>query len=190
MNTSTPWIQTAGGRRYTPFAPRPEQIVIFDIAHALAHKARFNGHAHAFYSVAEHSVLVADALPPHLALWGLLHDAAEAYLPDIASPIKPYFSIHLPPLGHLSFAALEALTLDIIAEALQLPRPYTWSDPAVVAADLALLETERRALMAPPPEPWATERFYNPAIPAPACLPPDFARRAFLDRYDALRAAP
>src|SRR5512146_2196359 len=88
------WIQTYTGRQFWPFNPHPEDVRAEDIAHALSQVCRYQGHCLEFYSVAQHSVLVSYAVPDHLALWGLLHDAAEAYLADIARPLKhafPYF---------------------------------------------------------------------------------------------------
>ncbi len=82
------WIQTFTGKKVYPLSPRVADIDIRDIAHALSLLCRFGGHCSEFYSVAQHSVYVAYALPDHLRLWGLLHDAAEAYLCDIPSPVK------------------------------------------------------------------------------------------------------
>ncbi|MGD0775965.1 MAG: phosphohydrolase [Candidatus Solibacter sp.] len=74
--------------RFWPLDPNPEKILVEDIAHALAHQCRFGGHASTFYSVAEHSVHVSKLCPAEDALWGLLHDASEAYLVDLARPLK------------------------------------------------------------------------------------------------------
>lgn len=73
--------------------PKPEDIHIEDIACALSKTCRFNGLIPVFYSVAEHSILVSKILEKQGAemltvFAGLLHDAEEAYLPDIPSPIK------------------------------------------------------------------------------------------------------
>ena len=70
---------------------QPEQISIHGIAHALSRLCRFGGNLDEHYSVAQHSVLVSQLLEkidPPAALWGLMHDAAEAYLVDLPSPIK------------------------------------------------------------------------------------------------------
>lgn len=83
-----PWIQTFTGKKFYPFDPQPDQICIEDIAHALSLKCRFSGHLKYHYSVAEHSLNVAELVPRELKIHALLHDAAEAYLPDMPRPIK------------------------------------------------------------------------------------------------------
>ena len=87
------WIKTYSGGQFWPLDPRPEEINLADIAHALAHTCRYNGHTEQFYSVAQHSVEVSLAVgreghDAETQLWGLLHDAGEAYLPDVCRPIK------------------------------------------------------------------------------------------------------
>lgn len=82
------WIQTYTGRAIDPLNPRVQDISIRDIAHALSQMVRYTGHTREFYSVAEHSWHVSYLVPREHALWGLLHDASEAYLADIASPVK------------------------------------------------------------------------------------------------------
>lgn len=86
-------IRTAGGRYVALLDPDPQTITIQDIATALSQVCRFAGHLPTFYSVAEHSLHVAAQLRrtygnPQLALWGLLHDATEAYLGDMVRPLK------------------------------------------------------------------------------------------------------
>ena len=88
------WILTYTGRQFWPLDPKPEYICLTDIAHALAMKCRYTGHSREFFSVAQHCILCSWAaeefgIDPRVAL---LHDAAEAYLPDIATPLKHYFS--------------------------------------------------------------------------------------------------
>lgn len=82
------WMQTFTGRPFWPADPRATEIDIRDIAHALSMQCRYAGHCTQFYSVAEHCVLLANAIPEQ-KLWALLHDASEAYLVDVPRPVKP-----------------------------------------------------------------------------------------------------
>lgn len=89
-----PFIETYSGVRFCPLAPEVSKIRIHDIAHALSNQCRFSGHVRHFYSVAEHSVRVSRLLekrvPKNRRIWlkGLLHDASEAYLVDLPTPLK------------------------------------------------------------------------------------------------------
>ena len=88
------WVQTVSGIPFDLLDPKPDMVRGDDIAHALSRIVRFNGHTSGEpYSVAHHSMLVADLLaswgaPPAIVREGLLHDAAEAYYGDIVSPLK------------------------------------------------------------------------------------------------------
>ena len=76
------WIQTFSGGRFWPLDPRPEDVYIGDIAHALSMKCRYAGHTTFFYSVAEHSVHVCRHAPAEHKLWALLHDEGrQVFLP-------------------------------------------------------------------------------------------------------------
>ena len=91
MNSATqdPAITTFTGRKFYPLDPNPDDIDIEDIAHGLSMKCWYNGHSLHFYSVAEHSWLMSSLFEnPMLRMAALLHDAAEAYLCDVPSPVK------------------------------------------------------------------------------------------------------
>jgi hypothetical protein len=83
------YIRTYSGRKVYPFDLSEEHVCLDDITHALANICRYTGHVQLFYSVAQHSCLMAEfnttPCDPRVLL---LHDAAEAYLNDIASPVK------------------------------------------------------------------------------------------------------
>ena len=82
------FITTYTGKRFRFLDVKPEDIALEDIIHTLSYNCRYNGHCNRFFSVAEHSMLVADMLPPKLRIYGLLHDAGEAYITDIPRPFK------------------------------------------------------------------------------------------------------
>ena len=88
MSNKDVWYNTFTGKKVFPLDPDPEQICLDDIAHALSNICRFTGHCSEFYSVAQHSILVSVYSSAENAMWGLLHDAAEAYLCDVTSPVK------------------------------------------------------------------------------------------------------
>lgn len=129
------WILTASGRHFDLADPQPDQIDIRDIAHALANEARFNGHTSRFYSVAQHSIAVSYLTPPDNALDGLMHDASEAYLKDLPSPLKRM----LPDYRRIEQRVDAAIRA-------RFDLPPQCSD-AVKRADLIMLATERRDLM-------------------------------------------
>jgi len=91
MNSNAPdgnWIQTCTGKTIDFENPRTDQINIIDIAHGLSNVCRFTGQCMEFYSVAQHSLFVMNQVPDEFKLQALLHDATEAYMSDIPSPLK------------------------------------------------------------------------------------------------------
>lgn len=87
-----PWIQTFTGKRVVPTNVGTDDVEIRDIAHSLSLINRFTGHTPKPYSVAQHSFLVSCLCPKEFRLWGLLHDAPEAYISDISRPLKLHFA--------------------------------------------------------------------------------------------------
>jgi uncharacterized protein len=166
MNNAT-WIQTFTGLAFDLADPKPEQVAIEDIAHALAMVPRYAGHCRFHYSVAQHSVMVASivaATDPALTLAALLHDAAEAYLGDWSSPLKalmrqadheqaPCVGTNQVPLE------LEERVERVIGMrfGVDLSR-----NPLIKAADLVALATEKRDLFGPSPRPgWGDATGYT-----------------------------
>lgn len=82
------WFTTHSGTKVFCRVPRKEDIRIDDIAEALSKICRFNGHCAGFYSVAQHSVIAAQHAAPRLKFAALMHDAHEAYVQDVISPLK------------------------------------------------------------------------------------------------------
>jgi uncharacterized protein len=177
-----PYIQTVSGRRVNPFEADPADIDPEDIARALSNLCRFGGHSRAFYSVAQHSVIVSDQLAqtgadPGEVMAALLHDAAEAYLGDLPHPIK-----HRSELGR-RFKAAEKHLEAVIARRFDLPE----SD-RIKPIDRALLATERRT--------FSRVAWDWPELDGVEPLPleiepwdPPRDAREFLERFEALSAA-
>jgi hypothetical protein len=95
-----PTIATAAGVEFSPFNPNSDDILLSDIALALANKCRFTGHTKWHYSVAQHSVYAywmakTRGHSEEIQKWALLHDATEAYFPDVASPLKPMLYVRV-----------------------------------------------------------------------------------------------
>lgn len=141
-------LQTYSGVSFSPLAPDPRDVRMEDIAHALSLLCRFGGHVQRFYSVAEHCVRVSGMVPEQYQLWGLLHDASEAYLMDVPSPIK-----HSPDFGF--YREAEARVERAVAQRFGL-WPLTMP-PEVKQADLDVRSEEAHQLMSPVPA-WAGER--------------------------------
>jgi hypothetical protein len=173
-------LQTFSGREVWPLDPRPEDLCIEDIAHALALQCRFGGHTRQHYSVAEHSVRGLEALPnrvPSSERAFLLHDAAEAYLVDIPSPLKR-------ELCCAWYREVEAQWERCIEVRFGLGR-FALASPDVKHADEVMLATEQRDLRTKPPPP-------RPGMPAPLphpILQPmrwEAAERTFLQEFERL----
>jgi hypothetical protein len=172
-------IRTYTGKVFRPLAPDPALIDIRDIAHALSMEARWNGHTREFMSVAEHSVRVSLICAAKDALWGLLHDASEAYIRDIPSPIKNAESF---TFYRLAEARLQAA----IAVAFNLPAVVPAS---VHRADKVMLHTEARDLFAPHIHAdWIDKTFTQPGKLRPYTIP-QASEIWFLERFRQLTKA-
>jgi len=138
---------TFTGRQFDPFDPQPEDIHILDIAHALSNTCRYGGMCQFYYSVAQHSGYVAQMAmdlngtktSPDWPLWGLLHDAAEAYIGDMPTPFKPFMT---------NFDKVETDILRVIAEKFGLHWYGEAGVPdAIKKVDKRMLFTEARQLL-------------------------------------------
>ncbi|NHR08383.1 phosphohydrolase [Chromobacterium haemolyticum] len=138
------WILTHSGTAFDPINPNPAAININDIAHALSHICRFNGHTREFYSVAQHSCIVSNIVPTELALAALLHDASEAFICDVASPVKPHLEGYVCIEHRIMLAVAHAFDID----------PALFRHPEIKRADLVALATEKRDLMPAHHAPW------------------------------------
>lgn len=162
------WICTFTGRQFFPFDPRPEDVCAEDIAHALSLQCRFTGHVREFYSVAEHCVRVAQAVYERSepgfdritsCLYGLLHDASEAYLTDVARPVK-----RSPEM--VGYREAEKRIEAVIYRHFNLPKHKDGGlAPVVKECDEILLVTEARDLMAGFDDRWRHWSMRDRALP-------------------------
>lgn len=174
-----PDILTASGQYFSFADPWSSKFGIDEIAHALSHICRFTGHSTVFYSVAQHSVEVSARVPSEHALEGLLHDAAEAFIGDVAAPLKQL----LP-----DYKALEQQVEAAVFQRFGLPITL---HPSVKRADLIMLATEQRDLMPRTPgDPWDWESIpgIRPSEVRLRPVGPERAREMFLQRFHQLTA--
>ena len=136
------WMQTFTGRQFWPMDPRPEEILVEDIAHSLSMMCRYAGHCLQFYSVAEHCCLLHDYVADEHKAWALFHDASEAYLVDVPRPLKPF----LP-----GYKDAEKAVMAAVAERFGLGE----EPPEIRDVDGRILGDEAAQNMSDPPMPWA-----------------------------------
>jgi hypothetical protein len=168
-------LLTASGVLVDIANPDPAAIRIVDIAHALSRICRFGGHVVVYpYSVAQHSLMVSEFVPPDMAMAGLLHDAAEAYLGDLVSPVKALLPDYLELERRWNLA---------IGERFGLGDQLANQHEAIKAADAVALATERRDLMP------ANPGWKPPGVPYAQPVQGmgvEFAKDSFLNRFDRL----
>lgn len=172
-----PDILTQSGHYFDFIKPHTSKICVKDIAHALSNICRFNGHTRTFYSVAQHSVLVSKVLAlvdPSAQMHGLMHDSAEAFIGDVARPLKQL----LP-----DYKAIEERVELAIFPILGIPYPLP---KTVKIADLILLATEQRDLMPKHDDEWALTKGIKPLAERIVPMTSEQAFNAFMRRYEEL----
>lgn len=176
------FMKTSQGNKFFPSEPHKTTFDIKDIAHALSNLCRFGGHTKRFYSVAQHSLLVADIVKswggsPDAELWALMHDSTEAYMIDLPTPIKATMPI---------YAEREHELMALITNSFDLPNhgEHTQLPSIVKLADAVALVTEARQLMRDGLKDWSErqQRIASHPIRIVSLIPAE-AKRAFLARY-------
>lgn len=178
------FIQTVSGRRLSLLDPDPNDITLEDISYSLARQCRFGGHCKSFYSVAQHSVLVSTILEERperdeynswdIFMQGLLHDASEAYVVDVPSPLKA-----LIPEYKLLECGFE--------EAIRIKFGLGQKSPWVKQADVIALATEAKQLMVRTMD-WQILRGVKPDPRKIVPLSPVDAETAFVRHFYFLKA--
>jgi len=191
MTKKVTYIVTYTGKVFEFMNPKPEMVCIEDIAHALANICRYTGHIKQFYSVAQHCVLMANADLPGDPLVRLLHDAAEVYIGDLASPWKSLLYIENPEYPEKTCQPLfpvkkfESSIQRVVGLALNVDLN---SSVEIKESDTRMFWTEVRDLMPKmpksfnwgPPKMEPVEEVINP-------WPPFTAEMYFLELYNELK---
>jgi len=202
-----PWLPSYTGRVLDILEPTPDMVDVHDVAHALSMTCRYGGHCREFYSVAEHSVLVHDialnilhdaartrtgdfplGLTPLARLVVFLHDAAEAYVGDLISPIKRSIPTFQLLENRWTKAVDDHFELDGALAVPSVPLKNL-----IREADTLAVSIEVVSLYPNPSDGW-WERFPVPTAADLAshpigCLSPSEARRKFLSTFFKLEGA-
>lgn len=158
-------IRTNSGIYMNVFNPTLDMICIEDIAHALSNMPRFGGHLPEFYSVGRHSIFCSRYVIKGKELEALLHDASEAYLLDMPTPIKRKLT---------NYKELENNLMSLIAEKFGFAWPM---DSDIKDVDRYALEFEWNHLMLK--KPFDSEYEHVSMTNAEV-------KQAFLDRFEEL----
>jgi uncharacterized protein len=183
------FIETFTGKRFGFLDPQENEVEVYDIANALSKSCRYVGHVSDFYSVAEHCCHLYDFYwdrrtqldheDGHGVDYGvrartvLMHDASEAYLADIARPVKKI----LP-----DYQALEAKIEGMLAQKFNLIYPFpVW----LKELDTRILLDERKMLQPFASYEWAVDKIgVKPLGVKLQCWSPAQAAREYLHRYN------
>ena len=172
-----PTILLGSGAYLDYGAPEDCNLTIDDVAYGLAHTGRFQGQCvdqatgkRVFYSVAEHCVRMAAAVPPPHSYDALMHELGEVACGDMPSPLK-----RLCPEYREIEKRCEAAARIKFNVAMKAP-------DVIKRFDLIMLATERRDLM-PGRDDW---EMIGGALPLPGRITPwdsEAAARSFLAAY-------
>ena len=198
---SDPWMQTFTGRVFYPLNPQADEVAMIDIAHHLSLTCRFGGATVAWYSVAEHTcrmcyLMAHDGHEQAMLRHALLHDAAEAYIGDVPTPLKQTLvagkaqgtdvlrlADHTGPVEWHSFSEIENKVREAIYEAMGIEAPTADERVTLSKYDRIMLATEKRDLLEEPRVAWG-EDLPEPArrkIDEQKTYPPPVARKKFMD---------
>ena len=155
-------------------SPHSSNFTIEDVAHGLANLCRYSGQCRRFYSVAEHSLFVSE-LSENFKLAALLHDAAEAFVGDLPSPLKGL----LP-----EYKRIETRVQRVIFERFGLGKDIP---PEIKVTEKRVLAAEQAQIMPPGTAAWAQREGIEPAPILVRHLAPAEAKELFLSRFEDLK---
>ena len=157
------WMLAKSGQRVDLWDIAPEQIKIEDIAWHLTGVMRFTGAGERNISVAEHSLRVHQMVKdaggsPVAQLWALMHDAHEAYVGDVSTPLKRTIA---EVAGKNVIKAIEARLDLAITKAFDLPKPTDADTSLVKLADYWAMAFEKERLL-PDHKDWSFDLSKSP----------------------------
>lgn len=168
-------VQSSSGLYLDYANPTADQFTILDLVKGLARECRFSGQTKSFYSVAQHSVLVSLAVPKEYALHALFHDGSEAFLRDIATPLK-----RLLP----DYREMEAKIQAIVHQKVGLDAQFEHHvEQAIKTADLAVFAAERQQLMPADGRAWPCAQEVKPFEVMIEPMGPARAIHYFMERH-------
>ena len=140
-------MRASNGRLIDLLDVKPSDIDFSVVGYSLANIPRFTGHAKPKWSVAQHSLLMADLVTKTAAPYALLHDAHEIFSNDLSSPFKNAMAAIIPD-GDKAYRMLCATFDAAIFEAAELIYPI----PSMIAdeikeSDQLLCSAEEQAIM-------------------------------------------
>jgi hypothetical protein len=131
--TCPPIAIARSGLRLDLLRPASDSIRLSDIAEHLAKLCRWCGAPERPWSVAQHSIEVAELMyraeGPMAGLYGMLHDAHETYIGDITEPAKAALAHQVPAFA----AALDRLRATI-DDAIHAAFDLDWPMPRALAS--------------------------------------------------------
>lgn len=179
------WTFTAAGRPFDLVYPQPDMLDARTLAFQLSGEGRWANNLHWPLSVAQHSLIVAKAMPdPATRIYGLLHDGPEFILRDWATPLKDLALFGAPGYGGgFDIRAVERRILErCIYPLFELAPPTREIAEAIDIADARALATEYRDVVRGKGPEWVP-----PAAPLPG-KPITFKKREKVEEefFDAL----
>ncbi len=187
MDSEGYYIRTFSARKLYFDRVEDHDYSITDIAHALAARVRWTGHVRRikgkFISIGQHCCIVHDIVAkmpgatPSRRKQALIHDGAEAYMPDFPSPLKWW----MRSKGNDELFKLENRVDEAICKHFSIQFPW---DKEIKAADMIALATENRDFM---PDGSIERNFMPPPMRKKIALwGPERTMREFLKRWEAI----
>ena len=170
------------GKYVNPAKMTTADIDIIDIAHGLSNICRFAGQCITYYSVAQHSRIMAEMIhrqtgDKRMALTALLHDGSEAYLCDLVRCVKALVPDYCRLEDYVQSRIIFKFNLLIGSTINELP-------PVVKEADMRMCLTERHQLISDKKTVWDLEAVCQPYGIELVTEYPRHAERLFLAAFE------